>query len=85
MPEEDFIIWLEGQTYIKVDFVTGGGTVLSFTVRLMLCLTHPASTGAVVIRKRFSSPHPFRPLNQSIYESFIVLKTRERRGWKSHS
>ena len=24
MPEKDFIIWLDGQTYIKVDFVTGG-------------------------------------------------------------
>ena len=23
MPEKDFIIWLDGQTYIKVDFVTG--------------------------------------------------------------
>jgi hypothetical protein len=35
MPEKDFIIWLDGQTYIKVDFVTSGGNVLSFTVRLM--------------------------------------------------
>ncbi len=36
MAEKDYIIWLDGQTYIAVDFVTIRGEVVSFIVRLML-------------------------------------------------
>ena len=36
MPEKDFIIWLDARAYIKVDFVTVRGSVVSFVVRLML-------------------------------------------------
>ena len=36
MPQRDYIIWLDSHTYIKVDFVTVRGRLVSFTVRPMV-------------------------------------------------
>ena len=35
MPQKDFIIWLDERTYIRMDFVTVQGRMISFVVRLM--------------------------------------------------
>lgn len=35
MPEKDFIIWLNEETFIKVDFVTIDGRMVAFLVALM--------------------------------------------------
>ncbi|MHB8523865.1 MAG: DUF7718 family protein [Limisphaerales bacterium] len=35
MPQKDYIIWLDDQTYVRVDFVTVSGRVVSFVVSLM--------------------------------------------------
>lgn len=36
MSERDYLIWLNDRTYIKIDFTTVRGRVVSFVVRLML-------------------------------------------------
>jgi hypothetical protein len=35
MGAENYVIWLDGRTYIAVDFVTVRGRVVAFVVRLM--------------------------------------------------
>ncbi len=35
MPQKDFVIWLTGSVYIAVDFVTAGGIITVFKVRLI--------------------------------------------------
>jgi hypothetical protein len=36
VPQRDFVIWLDEQTYIAIDFATVQGVVVSFVVRLMI-------------------------------------------------
>lgn len=36
MPQKDFVIWLNEDTYIAVDFTTVQGIIISFVIRLML-------------------------------------------------
>lgn len=56
MAHRDYVIWLDERTYVRVDFITVRGEVVSFVVRLML-VTETGDVNVVRYDTAHGMPH----------------------------